>query len=47
MVVAVLFDFNRQGCKLGPLPSLSPSRTANRGHRGTSSDHMGNDLMGS
>jgi hypothetical protein len=48
MVTAVLFDFNRQDCKLGNLPSLlaQPPRPDHR-HHGLSSDLMCNDLMGS
>jgi hypothetical protein len=43
VIEAVLFDFTREDCKLGPLLTLVAQ--SNR-QRGSSSDLMCNDLMG-
>jgi hypothetical protein len=48
MVTAVLFDFNRQDCKLGPLLSLlAQVEPPDHGRHGFSSDLRCSDLMGS
>ena len=46
MTAAVLFDFNRPDCKLGPVLLTLAEFEPNHGRRGSLSGLMGNDLMG-
>jgi hypothetical protein len=47
MTTAVLFDFKRQNCKLGPLPSLLAQSSAQiMGVAGPRVSSCANDLMG-